>query len=50
MKVLRARSEKDLSPILDYVHDRSYEIERLIFDSQSKELPSYSRLLRIQGM
>lgn len=38
MKVLRARSEKDLSPILDYVHDRSYEIERLIFDSQSKEL------------
>lgn len=46
MKTLRASSPEDFGAILDYVHDRSYELNRLQFDQDRQELRIPIRLGR----
>ena len=38
MKIVRASRPEDFGAILDYVHDRSYELDRLEFDQDRREL------------
>ena len=38
MKILRASSPENFGAILDYIHDRSYELNRLRFDQDRQEL------------
>jgi len=38
VKSLHASSDSDLAPILDYVHDRTYDIERVVLDAERREL------------
>ncbi|MEZ5616463.1 MAG: hypothetical protein R3E35_14760 [Rhodocyclaceae bacterium] len=38
MKIVRASSPEDFGAILDYIHDRSYELNRLQFDRDRQEL------------
>ena len=38
MKLLRALNNRDLGPILDFVHDRRYDIDRVSFDRARREL------------
>lgn len=38
MKILHALSERELGPILDFVHDRRYDIDRVSLDVARREL------------
>jgi hypothetical protein len=38
MKFLRAQNESELGSILDYVHDRKYDIDRILLDETRQEL------------
>jgi hypothetical protein len=38
MKIIKATTEKEIPLILDYVHDREYDIDQIVLSEESGEL------------